>query len=189
MDCSDFLDSYSDFRDGRITDVRRLRRLHYHLGHCGPCSRYDASVRHGVGALGEIDPSPDFRRRLRARIAARDDRPLYHDDQPMNHFGTGAGIAAALMLAAAVALLVYSGSDTLTPSSVAASTVVADVPPPSASPEPPRAYPMVVVNPGVPFVTFTDLSISPFRNAGATTGAEFHVHSDIPLGAWANLPR
>jgi len=182
MDCTDFLDAYSDFRDGRITDVRRLRRLHYHLGHCGPCSRYDASVRHGIRALDEIDPSPDFRRRLRARIAAK-------EEQPMEHISAGAaGIAAALMLAAAVALLVYSGSDSVAPP-VVAPAVVAEVPPASPSPEAPRAYPMVVVNPGVPFVTFTDLSISPFRTAGATTGAEFHVHSDIPLDAWANLPR
>ena len=180
MDCSDFLDSYSDFRDGRITDVRRLRRLHYHLGHCGPCSRYDASVRQGVGALGEIDPSPDFRRRLRARIAAR-------EEQPMEHIGAVAGIAAALMLAAAIALLVYSGSDTVAPA-VATPAVVAEAPA-SSNPEPPRAYPMVVVNPGVPLITFTDLSVSPFRTAGTTTGAEFHVHSEIPLGAWANLPR
>jgi hypothetical protein len=186
MDCSDFLDSYSDFRDGRITDVRRLRRLHYHLGHCGPCSRYDASVRHGVGALGEIDPSPDFRRRLRARLAAP-------DQPPMEQHGAGAGVAAALMVAAAIALLVYSGSDSVGSQTIAspaaAPAVVADLPPVNTDREPPRAYPMVVVNPGVPFVTFTDLSISPFRTAGETTGAEFHVHRDIPLGAWANLPR
>ena len=107
----------------------------------------------------------------------------------MEHISAGAaGIAAALMLAAAVALLVYSGSDSVAPP-VVAPAVVAEVPPASPSPEAPRAYPMVVVNPGVPFVTFTDLSISPFRTAGATTGAEFHVHSDIPLDAWANLPR
>jgi hypothetical protein len=91
------------------------------------------------------------------------------------------------MLAAAVALLVYSGSDRVTPP-VAEPAAVADAPS-SPTPEPPRAFPLVVVNPGVPFVTFNDLSISPFHEVGATTAAEFHVHSDIPLGVWANLPR
>jgi len=142
--------------------------------------RYDASVRHGVRALGEIDPSPDFRRRLRR---ASGDRGI----PPGAESGArAAGIAAALMLAAAVALLVYSGSDSVTPP-VAQPAAVAEAPS-SPAPEPATCLSAGVVNPGVPFVTFSDLSISPFREVGATTGAEFHVHSDIPLGVWGEPP-
>src|SRR4051794_14967594 len=102
MNCSEFLDSYSDFRDGVITDARKLRGMREHLSRCPACIRYDSSVRHGVSALGEIEPSADFRERLRQRIAAT-------AGEPMEPIGRGtASIAAALMLVAAVALLIYS---------------------------------------------------------------------------------
>jgi hypothetical protein len=43
---------------------------------------------------------------------------------------------------------------------------------------------MVVVNPGVPYVTFTDLSVPAFYGTGS-----YHSPSDIAIGTWANLPR
>jgi hypothetical protein len=183
MDCSEFLDSYSDFRDGVITDPQRLRLLRDHYARCLSCSRYDASVRNGIRAFGEIEPSADFRERLRARIAAT-------AGQPMEPVGPGAaGIAAGLMLAAAVALLIYEGSrrpgELPLPVATAApgpvTEFVADRPSP-VRPIPP----FVVVNPSMPFLSFTDLSVSPFHTAGSF---QFHVQSDIPLGAWTNLPR
>jgi len=174
MNCSDFLSAYSDFRDGVITDGLHTRKMREHLTRCLACARYDASVRHGVRAMGEIEPSPDFRDRLRERIAAT-------ADQPMEPTGTGAaGIAAALMFAAAVALLVYEGSHRNQP----LPTAVAVDPARSAPSRP--ALPVVVVNPGVPFVTFTDLTVSPFRSG---SGTAYHVQSEIPLGIWTNLPR
>ena len=184
MDCSEFLDSYSDFRDGVITDPQRLRLLRDHYARCLSCARYDASVRNGIRAMGEIEPSADFRERLRARIAAT-------AGQPMEPVGPGAaGIAAGLMLAAAVALLIYEGSrrpDQLpVPVAVSAPSPMAEFAA-TTRPSPIRPVPpFVVVNPGLPFVSFTDLSVSPFHTAGSF---QFHVESDIPLGAWTNLPR
>src|SRR2546427_10328746 len=96
MTCAEFLERYTDFRDGLITAPRELRRFEHHLVHCAGCRRYDTAVRRGVLALqaaGTIELSRDFRRRLdarleRARLAARE-RPAR------------AGVAAALALAGA----------------------------------------------------------------------------------------
>jgi len=182
MDCSEFLDSYSDFRDGVITDPKRLRLMRDHYAQCLACARYDASVRHGVRAAGEIEPSDDFRERILARIAATGGQPM----EPVR--AGAAGIAAGLMVAAAIALLIYEGSRRTerlpipvaatapNPGFIAASHSIPDRPLP----------PFVIVNPSIPFVSFTDLSVSPFRNPG---GFQFHVQTDIPLGAWSNLPR
>jgi hypothetical protein len=180
MNCSDFLDSYSDFRDGAITDAGQLRGLREHLVRCLACARYDASVRHGVRALGEIEPSDGFRDRLRARLVATADEPL----EP-NTAGS-ASVAAALMLAAAVALVVYEG-DRWSQQDPAPVPVALEAARPVRPTSPARpAYPVVVVNPGVPFVSFMDLSVSPFQSAGSV---EFHAESETPLGIWANLPR
>src|SRR2546422_6436653 len=80
MTCAEFLERYTDFRDGLITAPRELRRFERHLLRCAGCRRYDTAVRRGVLALqaaGTIEPSRDFRRRLDARLererrAARD---------------------------------------------------------------------------------------------------------------------
>src|SRR6267154_567899 len=71
MTCAEFLERYTDFRDGLITAPRELRRFDRHLVRCAGCRGYDAAVRRGVLALqaaGTIEPSRDFRRRLDARL-------------------------------------------------------------------------------------------------------------------------
>src|SRR5256886_11280130 len=72
MTCAELLDRYTDLRDGLITAPRELRRFERHLASCPACRRYDAAVRRGVRALQTvetIEPSPEFRRRLEARLA------------------------------------------------------------------------------------------------------------------------
>ena len=177
MNCSEFLRCYSDFRDGLITDASALRQFRVHIAHCAPCSRYDQTVRRGVHALGEIEPSADFRRRVIAGVKRV-------DPEPMEPIGPGgASVAAGLMLAAAVALVIYSrqGDQPKVPvpiAQVAVDTVDAN--------GPERAFPLVVANPGLPFVTFTDLSTSSFHVVGST---QYHFQGDLPLGTWANLPQ
>ncbi|MGH7646426.1 MAG: anti-sigma factor family protein, partial [Gemmatimonadales bacterium] len=71
MNCTEFLERYSDFRDGLVTALRERRRFERHLGRCASCREHDARVRRGVMALQAartIHPSPDFRRRLDARL-------------------------------------------------------------------------------------------------------------------------
>src|SRR5881628_2395311 len=85
MTCAEFLDRYTDFRDGLITAPRELRRFGRHLVQCASCRRYDTAVRRGVLALQagaeSIEPSPEFRPRLDARLAHErrgDPRPGRH---------------------------------------------------------------------------------------------------------------
>jgi anti-sigma factor RsiW len=165
MNCREFLESYSDFRDGLLSDGVR-RRMSRHLSSCSACARFNASVRHGVYSLRraaeDLTPSPEFRDRLRARIAAG-----AHPAEPVSP--GAAGLAALLMLAAAVALLVNEGAGRR-----------ADTPAPQQAAS---IRPLVVVNPGVPFVTFTDLSVPAFLRPPA------HLREDHQAGTWANLPR
>src|SRR2546422_4830649 len=137
MTCAEFLERYTDFRDGLITAPRELRRFERHLLRCAGCRRYDTAVRRGVLALqaaGTIEPSRDFRRRLDARLdrerrAARD-------------VPASAGVAAALVLAAALAMLALEG---VRRPEVARAPVL-----------PPAPFPNPVAHAGVPFVSFQD---------------------------------
>jgi hypothetical protein len=137
MRCSDFLTWYSDFRDGLITDPGVLVELERHRRSCRRCARYHYAVERGVDALralDDIEPSPAFRRELRARLTAA---VLSAGQQPGL---TPAGVAAAILVAVAGALLIYEGLAARRARELARER---------------RAIPMVVVNPSVPFVSFT----------------------------------
>src|SRR5438093_8882874 len=104
MTCAEFLERYTDFRDGLITAPRELRRFERHLVRCAGCRRYDTAVRRGVLALqaaGTIEPSRDFRRRLDAR--------LERERRAAREVPASAGVAAALVIAAALAMLALGG--------------------------------------------------------------------------------
>src|SRR5260370_35409268 len=78
MPCTEFLERYTDFRDGLMSTPRELRRFSRHVAQCAACRRYDAAVRRGVSALQAaetIEPSPEFRRRLDARRAREPGAP------------------------------------------------------------------------------------------------------------------
>lgn len=70
MKCSEFLDSYTDFRDGALAPAKG-DALRAHMTECVPCRRYDRVVTRGINllqALPETPPDPDFRARLRHSI-------------------------------------------------------------------------------------------------------------------------
>jgi hypothetical protein len=137
MTCAEFFQRYTDVRDGLITAPRELRRFERHLAVCAPCRRYDTAVRRGVLALqaaGTIKPSADFRRRLDARLE-RERRAA--TDAPAR-----AGVAAALFVAAALALVVWEGVHR--PEMARAPAL------------PPVPFPKPVVQGGVPLVSFQD---------------------------------
>ncbi len=93
MTCAEFLERYTDFRDGLVTAPRELRRFGRHLARCTGCRRYDAAVRRGVLALQAvetIEPSRDFRRRLDAR--------LERERRATLEVQASAGVAAALFV-------------------------------------------------------------------------------------------
>jgi len=143
MTCAEFLDRYTDFRDGLITARREVRHLERHLAYCAACRRYDAAVRRGVLALQAaetIEPSPDFRRRLDLR--------LEREQRAAREVPARAGVAAALLIAAALALVAFE--------SVRRPQVA------HAPALPPVPFPKPVVQAGVPFVSFQDPRASVF---------------------------
>lgn len=140
MDCPEFLDRYTDFRDGLVTSSKELRQFQRHLALCGRCREYDSAVRRGVLALHaarHIEPSADFRRRLDERLRAERERTGI---EPVS---LRVGIAAALLLAVAVTLLLREG--TQRPVATSAAPVL-----------PPVVFPKPVANPGNPYVVFQD---------------------------------
>jgi hypothetical protein len=152
MTCAEFLDRYTDFRDGLIAAPRELRQFERHLARCVACRRYDGAVRRGVLALraaGTIEPSRDFRRRLDAR--------LERERRTAREVPARAGVAAALFLAAALAMLALEG---VRRPELARAPLL-----------PPVPFPNPVVQAGVPFVSFQDPRASVFAAAPAPDGA------------------
>src|SRR5437867_12574350 len=99
MTCAEFLERYTDFRDGLITAPRELRRFERHLVRCAGCRRYDTAVRRGVLALqagGTIEASGGFRRRLDGRLEC--------ERRAAREVPASAGVVAAFVHAAARAV-------------------------------------------------------------------------------------
>jgi anti-sigma factor RsiW len=156
MHCSDFLELYSDYRDGTLADRDRLREMQQHLFTCRRCMQYHARVARGVTVLRtftDLEPSPRFRRDLTTRLA----RTPAVAEEPVTP--APAGLMVALMVATAFALLLWEGKGDAVRE---ASTVAAPTPP---------SLPAVVANAGVPFVSFADLTVPSFAAEWHTPGA------------------
>jgi hypothetical protein len=161
MNCTDFLEHYSAYRDGLIENQALLGRLKRHLLVCPQCMRYDARLARGVTvlrSLTEVHPSPKFRRRLATRLAA----PTTEVEQPVVPAPTG--IVAAMMLLAAAALFLWHGF-----SNVPQTEVVEQAAPPA---------PVVVVSPRVPFVGFADFTL-PASNGDLLPPEELPVQTAV----------
>jgi hypothetical protein len=175
MRCLEFLRHYSSFRDGLVADRSFIEAMEAHLATCGTCARYHASVTRGVDLLKRsegIEPSPDFRRRLRGKLATPSaEAPI---------LPAPAGVAAALMFAAALTLGAYEIGARRTaavPKTLAAA--------PQPTPRPPATMPYAATT-RVPVAT--DLTLTAFRRR--THRVYTVVETDpVPLGTWASLPR
>jgi hypothetical protein len=136
MICQEFLNRYTEFRDGLVAAPRELRRFERHLVQCQACRRYDLALRRGVAALQDvetIEPSTDFRRRLDARLAR---------ERAGAAVPARAGLVAAMLVLVALSLLVLE---------VGRRPQLAQAPA-----LPPAAFPKPVANAGLPFVSFQD---------------------------------
>ena len=109
MNCQDFLQLYSEYSDGRLTDPRAVAYVHEHLEQCVRCAHHVDSLEQGLDVLraGDVSPSTTFRsrlsRRLRAEVAIGD--PIVP---------TSAGLAAALLLATGLGLFLYEANSPAT---------------------------------------------------------------------------
>lgn len=139
MNCLELRERYTDFRDGLVSTPRERRRFDRHLAQCVTCREWEAALHRGVRALqaAHIEPSPEFRGRLEARLAVERRRVA----EPRIGARAGGGLAAALFIAAALALIAVEGVR------------------PRAQPVaslPPVPFPKPVAHAGVPNVTFQD---------------------------------
>lgn len=140
MDCGQFLRTYSEYRDG-LADPATRRQAEGHLRTCLRCAHYHSTVHHGVRLLRGLpllEPSDRFRWGLRGRLAT--------DRSGWPAVGPSARVAAALLIAIATTLLILEGIARSSADRFAAR----DLPPP-----------VIVVNPGVPFVGFTRTPVTP----------------------------
>ena len=97
VDCVEFLDSYSDFRDGLLPAERRTG-FEAHVRECSSCARYDRVVGGGVQVFRSLpapSPSPDFQSRLLKRLHAV-------DLMAAGERGSGASIGVTLSICAAL---------------------------------------------------------------------------------------
>ncbi len=99
MSCDEFIQGYSEYRDGILPDEVKVR-FDGHLAGCDRCARYHSVVERGVGLWCELpgaEPSPDFLPRLQHR--------LYHIDDAARLTSRRALGSAALVAVASVGLL------------------------------------------------------------------------------------
>lgn len=79
MDCNEFLERYSDFRDGADLgpepEAGGAQAFEAHLEACPTCRRYHEVIEQGTNLLRDLGPLPlqdDFRDRLQHRIYSAD---------------------------------------------------------------------------------------------------------------------
>ncbi len=104
MNCSEFLELYSDYRDGCLEDASVARSVREHLGQCEACMGYDAAVCRGVMALRSTDQLEPSR-----RLAFRGINVLPDSGETVSPIP--AKFAGVLMVAAAIALLLWPGGE------------------------------------------------------------------------------
>lgn len=105
--CSEFLDGYSDYRDGGLDDAR-CAAFREHARHCSVCADYDRVVCGGVRVLQQLPAlefSEDFIPRLQHRLMHMEDERALSRSTARATGTTMLGIAAALVLASAAPLL------------------------------------------------------------------------------------
>jgi hypothetical protein len=97
IDCCDFLDRYSDFRD-QLLEPAENEEFSRHLESCESCTRYDHVVAGGIETLlrlPDVVPSPDFAERLGDRLSLLDG---------VGENGSSSGAPVALVLAVAATI-------------------------------------------------------------------------------------
>lgn len=125
LDCSQFLEDYSSFRDGRMAPDRGAE-FELHMEVCGPCARYHEVVARGVELVRDLEPvelSADFIPRLQHRI--------YHLDEEMSasrRISSGTSVAFTLAIAVAIGMSAWTPAIRPTPRVVELPPVLASAP-------------------------------------------------------------
>ena len=109
MDCSEFLDRYSEYDDSLVSGDER-RRFESHLAACDACARYDRVLRKGrmlARQLPRAESSSDFMPDLQTRLWASRAHPLGLTSGPI--VSGALTLATLLMVASAATALLDDG--------------------------------------------------------------------------------
>jgi hypothetical protein len=106
VNCSDFLQDYSSYRDGLLSSERG-NEMRSHRAVCESCARYDRVIGGGVElvrSLDTVEPSDDFMDRLQHRI--------YHveDEMRVSRYSSGTSVALTIAIAAAIGVTAWTPS-------------------------------------------------------------------------------
>lgn len=130
--CREFIDGYSEFRDGRI-DMEDRSFFLGHMASCSACRRYDRVIRRGVKVLREPVEAPVSApmsiAEVRFRAAAFDRESL-----ALGTAGSGVTLSAAVVVALLLAVVAWSPLFSGTTPEVAMPPVVAGAPSPTSAP-------------------------------------------------------
>lgn len=141
MTCREFLERYTEWRDGLILDPRVRAQLHGHRRRCASCAKYDLAVRRGVLALRsasrDMAPPPALQTRLDSGLGTRGSLVAPSD-------ATWNGLAAALLVLSALGVVAVELRERRA----------------EMTAEPQAVVPAPVANRGLPFVTFYNPSVS-----------------------------
>lgn len=173
MQCAEFLDLYSDFRDGVIADAQLERRILDHLSTCPQCMEYDATVARGICVLrtfSDLEPTAAWRHSLAERVG----KGRLQLEEPVAP--APAGIMVGLMVATAIVLVLWTGHAEAPAGSLAQAVAV--------EPQPAPPLPAIVAIPSPPFVSFTRLSAPAFNTEWRTPGTQ-----DEMLVRWSSAGR
>jgi anti-sigma factor RsiW len=132
MDCREFCDNHVAFVDDTLAGIE-LVRMQRHIAECEVCAKHDAKIRRALllfRNLSPIEPSPDFSRRLEARLKEchGEDR-IALTQRNLKRGAIAATIASALMLSYIGATLYQTA-----PRDMVLSPVVATIPEPELTP-------------------------------------------------------
>ena len=129
MDCREFLENHALFVDLRCSAIEE-RAFQQHAAECPKCAHHDAMVRRSlllVKSLPTIEPSPDFRVRLDARLKLVQPEVAAPRFRPA--LSTFATIAAAALVVAVLAANTFGRGNAV----IRMSPVVATLPEPEPS--------------------------------------------------------
>ena len=136
MDCGSFRDNHAAFIDNAL-DEAVLAAMRTHRAECADCAQHDATIRRALllfRNMPTIEPSPDFGRRLNARIRATE-RSLAWSHAGMRgpSWTSFAWAASGVLAAGYIIVATFGGAARIRGSDLALAPVVVTAHTPSAT--------------------------------------------------------
>jgi hypothetical protein len=136
MDCGTFRDNHAAFIDNAL-DVVELMAMWSHRAECEACAEHDATVRRALllfRNMPVIEPSPDFGRRLNAKLRLAERTMARHRFGMRGpSWASFAWAASGVLAAGYIIVAAFGGAARVTERQLALAPVVASAPVPLAT--------------------------------------------------------